>query len=83
MIYILYTILCVSCLCIGYFLGTLKDNKQPVKKIDVISPIEKVKKNRENKELEEENKRQLERYSTILDNINNYDGSGNNQRKVN
>jgi hypothetical protein len=76
---ILYSILCVACLCIGFFVGYRLPKQAEPKEIKKPSLIKKA---RENKELEEETKKYMEKYSTILDNINNYDGSGNNQRKV-
>ena len=76
---ILYSILCVACLCMGFFVG-YKINK-PKEKV-FITPKPDVKRIRENQELDEELKKNMEKWSTVLDNINNYDGSGNNQRKV-
>ena len=77
MIYIIYTVLCIACLCVGFFVG-YKINKpkeeKPIK-------IEQVKKRRENKEAEEF-KKYVDKYTTLLDNINNYDGTSNNQREV-
>lgn len=76
---ILYSILCVACLCIGFFVG-YKINK-PKERV-IVRPKPDVKRTRENQELDEELKKNMEKWSTVLDNINNYDGSGNNQRKV-
>lgn len=76
---ILYSILCVACLCIGFFVGYRLPKQTETKEIKKPTVIKKA---RENKELEEETKKYMEKYSTILDNINNYDGSANNQRKV-
>lgn len=77
--YVVYSILCVLCLLLGYYLG-LNAKKD---KIEIPHPIEQVKKKREQKEADEEFQKAVEKYSTILENINNYDGSSNNQRKVN
>jgi hypothetical protein len=79
---IVYTVLCVACLCIGFFVG-YKIGKD---KAGVIAyPIKKptLKEKRERQEYEEEVQRVMEKYNTILDNINNYTGSSDNQRKVN
>ena len=76
---ILYSILCVACLCMGFFVG-YKINK-PKERV-VVRPKPDVKRIRENQELDEELKKKMEKWTTILDNINDYDGSGNNQRKV-
>jgi hypothetical protein len=75
---ILYSILCVACLCIGFFVG-YRIPRQAEPKVEKKPTFKKVK---HDTELEEETKKYMEKYSTILDNINNYDGSGNNQRKV-
>ena len=85
MINIVYTVLCIICLCLGFFVGYLINKpKKEEKKVIVkkMKPVEKFKKHRENKEYENMVKEEMERYSTILDNINNYDGSSNNQREV-
>ena len=77
---IVYTILCVACLCIGFFVGYNIKPKQETKVLVKKKPS--VKETREQEELDEEIRRQMDKYETILDNINNYDGSSNNQRKV-
>ena len=77
---IVYTVLCIASLCIGFFVGYNLKPKQETKTFVKKKPD--VKKMRELEELDEETKRQMEKYETILDNINNYDGSSNNQRKV-
>ena len=88
MINIIYTVLCIICLCLGFFVGYLinkpkKEEKEKKKvKVKYMKPVEKFKKDRENKKYENMVKEEMERYSTILDNINNYDGSSNNQREV-
>lgn len=80
---IAYSILCVACLCMGFIIG-YSLNKPPVTQ-ETKTFIKKkpdVKKMREQEELDEEMRKTMEKYETILDNINNYDGSSNNQRKV-
>lgn len=76
---ILYSILCIACLCMGFFVG-YKINK-PKERV-VVRPKPDVKRIRENQEVDEEFKKRMEKWTRILDNINDYDGSGNNQRKV-
>ena len=78
---IVYTVLCIACLCVGFFVGYKINQPKPETKTFVKKKPD-VKKMREIAELDEETKRQMEKYETILDNINNYDGSSNNQRKV-
>lgn len=58
--------------------------KEEEKKVIVkrMKPVEKFKKHRENKKYEELVTKEMEKYSTILDNINNYDGTSKNQREV-
>lgn len=78
MIYIIYTVLSIICLCLGFFVGYRINKPKEEKPIK----IEQVKKKRENKEAEEELKKYIDKYTTLLDNINNYDGTSNNQREV-
>lgn len=89
MINIIYTVLCIICLCLGFFVGYLinkpkKEEKKKKKKVVVkmMEPVERFKKHRENKKYEELATKEMEKYSTILDNINNYDGTSKNQREV-
>lgn len=85
MITIISMIICIIGTCTGFILGyKLRPSKEPETKVVVkkMKPIEKIKKNREHKEFEEEIKRQVDRYSTILDNINNYDGTDNMQKEI-
>lgn len=84
MINIIYTVLCIACLCIGFFAGYKINKPKEEKKVVIkkMKPIEKVKKKREDKELEEFTREQMEKYQSILDNINNYDGSGKNQKEI-
>lgn len=78
MISIIYTVISIACLIFGFYAG-YKINKpkeqKPIK-------IEQVKKKRENAEAEEEFKKYVDKYTTLLENINNYDGTSNNQREV-
>lgn len=87
MVGIIYTVLCIVSLIIGIVIGyKLKPSKveEPLKKVEVkkMTPIQKIKKNREDRELEEAVRKETQRYQDILDNINNYDGTGNNQKEI-
>jgi hypothetical protein len=76
---IIYTVLCIACLCVGFFVGYKINKPKEVKPVE--KPKTKAKKI-ENLAAEEEFKKSVEKWSTILDNINNYDGTSNNQREV-
>lgn len=79
MISILYAILCVVCLCIGFFSGY---NLNHEKKIEVKSPIEEIKKKHEEHKYTEQRKEEVQQFNDILENIENYDGTGNNQKEL-
>lgn len=79
MISILYTILCVACLCIGFFCGY---NINHEKKIEVKNPIEEIKTKHEEYKQTEKMKEEIQQFNDILDNIENYDGTGNNQKEL-
>lgn len=79
MISILYAILCVVCLCIGFFSGY---NLNHEKKIEVKSPIEEIKKKYEEHKYTEQRKEEVQQFNDILENIENYDGTGNNQKEL-
>lgn len=79
MISILYAILCVVCLCIGFFSGY---NLNHEKKIEIKSPITEVKKKMEEHQNAKEQEERMQQFSTILENIENYDGTGNNQKEL-
>lgn len=85
MITIVSMIISIAGTCIGFYLGyKLSPKKEEDKKTvyKKMKPIEKIKKTREMEELEEDIKKQMDTYSDILDNINNYDGTGNNQKEI-
>lgn len=80
MVEFLYTILCISCLITGFFYGFKIGRQEKIK-----SPIEKVKeKIMEHKEriIEKEQEKTINTFNDILANIDNYDGSSNNQKEV-
>lgn len=79
MISILYATLCVVCLCIGFFSGY---NINHVKKIEIKSPIAEVKKKMETHKNEKEQEERMQQFNAILENIENYDGTGNNQKEL-
>ena len=77
---IIYTILCIACLCVGFFVGYRINKPKPTS--IVARKVESKKERIEKQKIDEEMKKQMEIYNTVLENINNYDGSSNNQRKV-
>ncbi len=79
MISLIYTILCIACLCLGFFCGYRINNQKP---IHIQNPITSIKEKMETKKIEEENKEQIEEFNKILDNINIYDGTSQGQKEL-
>ena len=79
MISILYAILCVACLCIGFFSGY---NLNHEKKIEIKSPITEVKRKYEEHKNMKEQEEKIQQFNAILENIENYDGTGDNQKEL-
>ena len=68
-------------LCISFYLGAkvgqaVIQNKEL--KVPTLNPVKKI----ENIKQSKKEKKELDRLSTILENIENYDGSGLNQKEV-
>lgn len=79
MISLIYTILCIACLCLGFFCGYRINNPKP---IHIQNPITTIKEKVENKKIIEANKEKLEEFNKILYNINNYDGTSQGQKEL-
>lgn len=77
MISLIYTILCIACLCVGFFCGYRINSSKPIQ-----NPITSIKEKMETKKVEEANKEQIEELNKILDNINNYDGTPQGQKEL-
>lgn len=75
----LYIILLVAVV-IGFIMGrmtvTKAEEPQPYKVINLPVPKPKERK------LTKEEKKELEKYTTIMENVENYDGTGNGQKDV-
>lgn len=71
-------ILNIVCFFIGAKVGQKVSNNQPLK-IPNLNPVKAIEEHRETKEYKEEQ----ERFNTMLDNINNYDGTGIGQKDIN
>lgn len=77
MINLIYTVLCIMCLVIGFFLGLKKE--ETIKKIQPIKSIkEKIEEHQTDKEIQE----QLEELNKIANNIEKYDGTAEGQEEV-
>lgn len=72
------SILNIVCFFIGAKVGQ-KVNKGEDIKLPNINPVKAIEEHRETKEYKEEQ----ERFNTMLDNINNYDGTGIGQKEIN
>ncbi len=81
MINLIYTILCILCLCIGFFVG-YKIAKQEKLNISIPNPVKTIKEKIEDKKEEEKENEILEEINAIYNNIENYDGSSKNQKEV-
>lgn len=83
MINLIYTILCIVCLCMGFFVGrkTASDN-QTINKIAIPNPVKTIKNKIEDKKYNEELQAQLEELNKIAENIDNYDGTSENQKEL-
>lgn len=77
MISILYAIVCMSSLCLGFYFGFKIARQEPIN-----SPVEVVKKKIEEKKEQEIYDEQIETFNNILHNINNYDGTSKNQKEI-
>lgn len=79
MISLIYTVLCIACLCVGFFCGYRIEHQKP---IHIQNPITTVKEKMETKKIEDANKERLEELNTILENIENYDGTSQGQKEL-
>ena len=83
MINFLYTILCITCLCVGFFVGYKISNKnKSTNKISIQNPIKTIKEKAENKKEQEAINEQLEELNKIYQNIETYDGSNKGQKEL-
>lgn len=80
MINLIYTILCIACLCIGFFCG-LKMNTKPTEH-KVVNPIKKIKQTIQEKKDDNELQEQLDELNRIYENIENYDGTSESQKEL-
>lgn len=77
MISIIYAIVCMFSLCLGFYFGFKIAKKEQIK-----TPIEVVKRKIEEKKEQEVYDEQIETFNNILHNINNYDGTSKNQKEI-
>lgn len=82
MINLIYTILCIICLCIGFFTGYKLQTETKREKISIPNPIKIVKEKIQNKKENEKINEQLEEINKIYQNIENYNGSSEGQEEV-
>jgi uncharacterized protein YneF (UPF0154 family) len=82
MINLIYTILCIICLCVGFFVGYKLQKKQTTKETAIPNPIKTVKEKMQNKKEKEKINEQLEELNKIYQNIENYNGSSEGQEEV-
>lgn len=82
MINLIYTILCIACLCIGFFVGYKTASGSTVNKVSIPNPIKTVKEKIEDKKEQQEIQEQLEELNKIYGNLENYDGSNKGQKEL-
>ena len=83
MINLIYTILCIACLCVGFFVGYKTSNpNKTISKVSMQNPIKTVKEKIENKKEQEAIQEQLDELNRIYENIENYDGSNKGQKEL-
>ena len=83
MIYLIYTILCILCLCIGFFVGQKYSKKEKIiDGIKIPNYIQNVKESIEEKKNEKEIQEQLDEINRIAENIENYNGTSENQKEL-
>lgn len=81
MVNLIYTVLCILCLCIGFFVGfNLQKDVKVLPKVE--NPIKKIKNKIAEKQEMDNIQEQIEQINTIYENIENYDGTGNNQKEL-
>lgn len=81
MINLIYTILCISCLCIGFFAGR-KDIKNNDVDFKISNPVKHIKEKIESEKYDKEVQEQLDELNKIAENIENYDGTPRNQKEL-
>lgn len=83
MVNLIYTILCIACLCVGFFVGykTAEVNKI-VSKVSIPNPVKTVKEKIEDRKVQEQIQEQLEELNRICENIENYNGSNEGQKEL-
>ena len=81
MISLLYTILCIFCLCLGFFVGQ-KTSKNEKLEIKIPNPVKDIKEKMEDKKYNEELQEQIDELNRIAENIENYDGTSENQKEL-
>lgn len=84
MINIIYTVLCILCLCVGFFVGynISKESKKINNQVTIKNPKEKIKNIVKTKKNDKKLEEQLEELNKIYDNIENYDGTSKNQKEL-
>ena len=82
MINLIYTILCIICLCIGFYTGYKLPNEKKKKETHIQNPINTIKEKMQNKKENKKINEQLEELNKIYQNIENYNGSSEGQEEV-
>ena len=81
MVNLIYTLLCIRCLCIGFFVG-YKIGKGEKVQVSIPNAVKTVKEKIETKKQNDKISEQLEELNKIYYNIEHYDGTPNGQKEV-
>ena len=81
MVNLIYTILCIICMCIGFFVG-YKIGKGEKVQVSIPNPVKTVKEKIEDRKVQEQIQEQLEELNRICENIENYNGSNEGQKEL-
>ena len=82
MINLIYSIFSILCLCIGFYFGWNLANKKELPEINPIKVTEKVHSEVVNLRKKKEQENKINTLNDIMNNINNYDGTGLNQKPI-
>lgn len=76
--------LCIVCFFIGAKIGqaTAKGEEVKLPEIPNLNPVEAYNKHKEEKAIKEAYEKEVKKIQTIMENVENYDGTGANQKDV-
>lgn len=82
MINLIYTIFAVLCLCTGFYFGWKLADKKELPELNPIKVAEKVQTDIQTAKKKKEQTETFNKLNDIMQNINNFDGTGLNQKPI-